>query len=453
MLYRDKSRQIKKWIQSGQNVLLVDGARQVGKTYLIEQCLQSGGCDYLEINFLDRKTAAIRDLFNHFSSLDDLYFQLSGFFPKHRLIPGKTIFFLDEIQELDDVLTAAKFFALDKRYRFILSGSLLGVSLKVPESAPVGYLDYVHLYPLDFHEFFLALGYPEELFSFLETCYREKKPVPEPTHSQLLHVFDLYLTVGGMPQAVNAYLETNDMVDIAQAHKVIRSLYKLDFIRYEKTDRRLVLTQIYDLIPSFLSRSAGRFIVSDVAKGARIDRLHNSFVWLANAGVALPCYNVADPRGPLKPSVRHSLFKLYDADVGMLTSAMGLESKTKILSQDPSFNKGGIYENYAAMALKAKGYDLYYYDSKELGGVDFLVEKGGAVLPIEIKSGPLFDKHAAFNRLLSDHPSIKEGRVYGRCNIQREGRILYLPIYMLCLLGQQAYESRIVPIPKVSLGD
>lgn len=249
MLYRDKSRQIQKWIRSGQNVLLVDGARQVGKTYLIEQCLQAEGCDYLEINFLDRKKAPVRDLFNHFSSLDDLYFQLSGFFPKHRLIPGKTIFFLDEIQELDDVLTAAKFFALDKRYRFILSGSLLGVSLKVRESAPVGYLDYVHLYPLDFHEFFLALGYPEELFSFLETCYREKKPVPEPTHSQLLHVFDLYLTVGEMPQAVNAYLQTNDMVDIAQAHQVIRSLYKLDFTRYEKTDRRLVLREIYDLSP------------------------------------------------------------------------------------------------------------------------------------------------------------------------------------------------------------
>lgn len=145
MLYRDKSRQIKKWIRSGQNVLLLDGVRQVGKTYLIEQCLQAEGCDYLKVNFLDRKKATIRDLFNHFSSLDDLYFQLSGFFPKHRLIPGKTIFFLDEIQELDDILTTAKFFALDKRYRFILSGSSLGVSLEAPESAPVGYLDYVHL--------------------------------------------------------------------------------------------------------------------------------------------------------------------------------------------------------------------------------------------------------------------------------------------------------------------
>lgn len=313
-----------------------------------------------------------------------------------------------------------------------MSGSLLGVEITNLESAPVGYLTSLEMFPLDFEEFLQITNVTDEILEHLKGAMKNRTPVMETVNSKMLAVFNQYLVVGGMPDAVKKFAETHNLNDVAQIHTDIIDQYKLDFTQYESVDKKLIISNIYDLIPSELLKQNRRFIVSDLNKGLHFERVKSSFLWLYKAGVVIPAYNATEPRILLKINEKQSLFKLYLSDVGLLTTVYGMNTKAKIISNDSTLNGGGLYENAVIQELISKRYKPYYYNSNRLGELDFVIEYEGNILPIEVKSGKDYTKHSALNNCLSNAEyAIKEAFVFANCNIAKEGKITYLPIYMI----------------------
>jgi predicted AAA+ superfamily ATPase len=251
----------------------------------------------------------------------------------------------------------------------------------------------------------------------------------------MLDLFIRYLVVGGMPEAVSRFADTGNVNDVLQIHRDIQALYKLDFTQYEAEDKRLILTNAYDLIPAELLKQNRRYIVTDLKNGLHFERVKNTFLWLKNAGVVLSVFNSSEPRIPLKLNEKSSLFTLYFSDVGMLTSEYGMNTKTMLLTKNQSLNAGGIYENAVAQELYSKGFKLYYYNSNRLGELDFVIEYNNHVLPIEVKSGKDYTIHSAINNCLANPEyQIEEGIVFANCNVSAKGKVVYLPIYMIMFL-------------------
>ena len=414
--------------------LLITGARQVGKTFIIREFGKQAYQSFIEINFLENKTAA--SLFENARDSRDLLLRLSAIADKP-LIPGQTLIFFDEVQECPEIVTAIKFLVEEGSYRYILSGSLLGVDLKDIRSVPVGYMDIVQMYPLDFEEFALANRVSPNVIDALREAFEEKRPVDAVVHERMMALFRLYLVVGGMPAAVMKYLETNNLRDVIGEQQAIIALYKKDIARYDP-EEKLYLEDIFDLIPSELNSKNKRFILKNLNENFKFSRYSNSFLWLKDAGVALPTFCVAEPTVPLRLSKSSNLFKLFLSDVGLLASMYMDHIQVKILNGEKSINFGAVYENAAAQELKAHGFDLYYFNSKKQGELDFLIERNGHVLPIEIKSGKDYTKHAALSNVLANEDyDIPEAYVFQNDNVSQTGKITYYPIYMLMFVEKQ----------------
>ena len=414
--------------------LLITGARQVGKTFIIREFGKQAYQSFIEINFLEDKTAA--SLFENARDSRDLLLRLSAIADKP-LIPGQTLIFFDEVQECPEIVTAIKFLVEEGSYRYILSGSLLGVDLKDIRSVPVGYMDIVQMYPLDFEEFALANRVSPNVIDALREAFEEKRPVDAVVHERMMALFRLYLVVGGMPAAVMKYLETNNLRDVIGEQQAIIALYKKDIARYDP-EEKLYLEDIFDLIPSELNCKNKRFILKNLNENFKFSRYSNSFLWLKDAGVALPTFCVAEPTVPLRLSKSSNLFKLFLSDVGLLASMYMDHIQVKILNGEKSINFGAVYENAAAQELKAHGFDLYYFNSKKQGELDFLIERNGHVLPIEIKSSKDYTKHAALsNGLANEDYDIPEAYVFQNDNVSQTGKITYYPIYMLMFVEKQ----------------
>ena len=414
--------------------LLITGARQVGKTFIIREFGKQAYQSFIEINFLENKTAA--SLFENARDSRDLLLRLSAIADKP-LIPGQTLIFFDEVQECPEIVTAIKFLVEEGSYRYILSGSLLGVDLKDIRSVPVGYMDIVQMYPLDFEEFALANRVSPNVIDALREAFEEKRPVDAVVHERMMALFRLYLVVGGMPAAVMKYLETNNLRDVIGEQQAIIALYKKDIARYDP-EEKLYLEDIFDLIPSELNCKNKRFILKNLNENFKFSRYSNSFLWLKDAGVALPTFCVAEPTVPLRLSKSYNLFKLFLSDVGLLASMYMDHIQVKILNGEKSINFGAVYENAAAQELKAHGFDLYYFNSKKQGELDFLIERNGHVLPIEIKSGKDYTKHAALSNVLANEDyDIPEAYVFQNDNVSQTGKITYYPIYMLMFVEKQ----------------
>ena len=414
--------------------LLITGARQVGKTFIIREFGKQAYQSFIEINFLENKTAA--SLFENARDSRDLLLRLSAIADKP-LIPGQTLIFFDEVQECPEIVTAIKFLVEEGSYRYILSGSLLGVDLKDIRSVPVGYMDIVRMYPLDFEEFALANRVSPNVIDALREAFEEKRPVDAVVHERMMALFRLYLVVGGMPAAVMKYLETNNLRDVIGEQQAIIALYKKDIARYDP-EEKLYLEDIFDLIPSELNCKNKRFILKNLNENFKFSRYSNSFLWLKDAGVALPTFCVAEPTVPLRLSKSSNLFKLFLSDVGLLASMYMDHIQVKILNGEKSINFGAVYENAAAQELKAHGFDLYYFNSKQQGELDFLIERNGHVLPIEIKSGKDYTKHAALSNVLANEDyDIPEAYVFQNDNVSQTGKITYYPIYMLMFVEKQ----------------
>ncbi len=430
MLYRKLNKFIQDFYHNSPNALLLTGARQTGKTYAARQFGKTFK-NFIELNFIEDADAI--DLFKDVTSADEIILRLSVL-TKAPLIPGETLIFFDEIQKCDNLVTAIKFLVDDGRFRYILSGSLLGVELKDVKSEPVGYMAVKEVFPLDFEEFILNLGVNENVISNVRECWEQRKPVDLIVHEKLLQLFRLYLLTGGMPAAVAEYINTNNINLVISVQEGIISLYRRDIAQYAEKDK-LKIKEVFDLIPSELDAKNKRFILKRLNEHAKFDRYENTFLWLKNAGGAIPVYNVHEPIVPLKLAETRNLFKLFSNDVGLLAAQYANGIQAKIITGDTSLNIGAVYENVIAEELLTHGITPYYYNNKRRGEVDFLITQGDKVMPLEVKSGKDYHSHAAINNLLADYPDyVKDPIVLCNGNVEVAGRISYLPLYMIMFI-------------------
>lgn len=432
MLKRDVEKEINEWISNDNRALLIDGARQVGKTFIIRQCLENSEYTFIEFNLIENEKVA--DILRNANDVDDLILKLSLATEK-KIVPNKTIFFFDEIQVYKDILTSIKFLVDDGRFKYILSGSLLGVEICGLKSAPVGYLKTIRMYPLSFKEFLQLFNIQDEIIDTLRDAYTNRKEVDSYIHERMMNLFNLYMIIGGMPAAVDAYLKTNNIDDVIDIHNNIVEQYKVDFTKYESEDKKLIISNIYDLIPAELNNSNKRFNIADINKNLRYEKISDSFVWLYKAGVALPAFNVTEPKSPLKLNEKSSLMKVFLSDIGILTTLYGKNCKLMILNNDKDINAGSIYENVVAQELTNKGIDLYYYNSKKYGEIDFLFEDEKGVVLLEIKSGKAYQRHSAINNIKEIYKA--KAVVFSKENVSFENDILYLPLYMLMFVEKE----------------
>lgn len=447
MISRKIEKELRRFRDSAEKkALLITGARQVGKTFIIRDFGKQYE-SFVEINFYENKSA--QSLFENAKDSQDLLLRLSAV-ADAPLIPGKTLIFLDEVQECKEIVTAIKFLVEEGSYRYILSGSLLGVDLKDIRSVPVGYMDVLEMYPLDFEEFAYANRVSSTIIEALRKAFHDRTPVNELIHEKMMELFRLYLIVGGMPSAVMRYLETNNLQEVVREQRSIITMYKRDIARYDP-EEKLYLEDIFNLIPSELNSKNKRFVLKNLNENFKFSRYSNSFLWLRDAGVALPTFCVHEPTVPLLLSKATNLFKLFLSDVGLLAAMYMNGIQVKILNREKDINFGAIYENAAAQELKAHGFDLYYFNSKKQGELDFLVEQAGTILPIEIKSGKDYTKHAALSNVLANPDyAISEAYVFHNGNVSTSGKITYLPIYMLMFVERQKMEGDL--IYKLDLG-
>jgi len=427
-MYRFIEGKIQDWIDNGKKALLIDGARQVGKTYIIREMLKRNHIAYFEINFVERP---------------DILEKLQAIHDNRELVPllkllspmpledKKSVIFFDEIQKYPEIITKIKFLVDEGTYRYALSGSLLGVELKGLASMPVGYVDILRLYPMSLFEFALALGVKQETLDYVRDCYEKEKKVDSIVHEKMVGVFYYYLIAGGMPSAVEAFVTKRDLYEVDKEQKAIVSHYKADFIQYEVDDKKLKIISVYDAIPSQLNKANPKFIFTYLNKELKFDRYENSFLWLRDAGVAIPVYIASDCKAPLVNSKEKNGFKLFLSDVGLLTSCYPFAVREEILEKNETrlVNLGSLFENFIAEELVTNGVAPYYHRSKSVGEIDFLIEKDGEITPLEIKSGTDYKKHKALNNLMAQ-TGLKDSVVLSPFNLEREGGNLYLPIYM-----------------------
>ncbi|MDD6071006.1 MAG: AAA family ATPase [Clostridiales bacterium] len=434
-MYREIERRIEKFFkENSKRALMITGARQVGKTYIIRQFAKKNFQYVIEFNFLENLDA--RAILQQAKSSEDILLRISGL-TDVPMVPGKTLIFFDEVQECKELVTAIKFLVEEGSYQYILSGSLLGVELKDIRSVPVGYMQIMEMYPLSFYEFCVANKVADRVFRHLSDCFEKRKAVDSLIHEKMLDLFHLYLMIGGMPAAVATYLETNNLSTVAEIQRGIVNLYIKDIAKYDPEDK-LYLKEIFELIPSELNSKNKRFILKKLNENFKFSRYENSFIWLKEAGVALPVYCTQEPVMPLLLSKATNLFKLFASDVGLLASMYADGLQLKILNKEKDINFGAIYENAIAQELKVQGFDLYYFQSKKQGELDFIIEYRGKVLPIEVKSGKSYARHQALDNVLSNEQyGIDEAIVFCNENIRVESGVFYCPIYLAGLLKKE----------------
>lgn len=435
MLERKISRYIEHFYEVNKGALLLSGARQVGKTYSVRRFAEKKFNSFIEINFVDNPDAV--GIFSNAKNSSDILLRLSAFV-NQPLIKGETLIFFDEVQLCPEIVTAIKFLVDDGRYRYIMSGSLLGVELNNLRSVPVGYMEVKEMYPLDLEEFMWAVGVNEDVIASLKKSWEEKKHVDDFVHKKMMDVFRLYLIVGGMPAAVMSYKENNNLQDVMASQREIISLYKKDISQYDEK-RSLKIKEVFDLIPSELNSKSKRFFIKDINTKARAEMYENEFLWLKNAGVAIPVFNVDEPKLPLKLASSRNLFKLFSNDVGLLACQYSDGIQLKILTGDDAINHGSVYENVVAQELLAHGFDeLYYYNSKKMGELDFILEYDGNVFPVEVKSGKDYSRHRALNNILTcPEYDIPQAVVLCNNNFEVKDNVIYVPIYMMMFLQKE----------------
>ena len=421
MINRKITKRLERFFEdNGRYALLIDGARQVGKTFAIENFAKTHYENVIEINFI--KMANAKLIFANVEDEKEILVKLSTF-SQRELKRGKTLVFLDEIQECPEAVTYIKFLVQDGTCHYILSGSLLGVELKDVRSVPVGFMDEATMYPLDFEEFVLANG---------------------ERHDRLSKLFRLYLVVGGMPAVVQRYLDTHDISAVVAEQKSILVEYRKDITKYDKKNA-LRIREVFERIAPELNKKNKRFYVNSVRDGDRVERLEDEFIWLKEAGVAIPSYVVDEPVAPLLLSRRSNLFKLFMNDVGLLSAIYMDGIQLKILNSEIDVNFGAVYENVVAQELFAHGFAPAYYASRIHGEIDFVVEKDGHALPIEVKSGKHYRRHRALNHVLAERQyAISDAIVFDDAVLTVANGIFYAPIYMVMFLEKDTLPEKLI---------
>ena len=443
-MYRKDSIIIEEWLKRSDKALLVTGARQIGKTWLIREEIAKSGYRKFEVNFIDQPDLV--DYLNVKMSANEFLVKLKMIMPED-CKPQETVVFFDEIQKCPEIVTKIKFLVEEGSFKYVMSGSLLGVELKGITSVPVGYLTVLRMYPMDFEEFMIANNVSKTTLEMLKAKFETCQPVDEFIHQKLLSLFFIYLIVGGMPDAVKIYIATKDIREVDKVQRDIVALYKEDFSQYESEDKKLKLISIYDIIPAELNKQNKKFVFTMLNKELKFDRYENSFLWLKDAGVALPVYNVEAPAIPLKASKSSNVFRLFSNDTGLLTSAYPAETKLELINKNSEVNNGVHFENAVAQQLTANGLEPYFCKKKNIGELDVLVEMDGKVVPIEVKSGKAYKAHKSLDNFMkiSDY-HIEKAYVLSVANMEQEGSVVYLPIYMCYLLKERKIGKLIVDL-------
>ena len=422
--------------------LCIIGARQIGKTTLIREFGKNEYTHFAEINFVTDKRAA--DIFHGKLTAEEIITNLTAYL-QMPLEEGETLILFDEIQECPEVRSAVKFLVEDGRFDYIESGSLLGVRYKDVRSYSVGFEQMLPMYPLDFEEYLWANGVQEQTISYLRNCYEQKKTVSETVHQTLCKLFYSYLVVGGMPETVQIYIYTHDIAKVVQNQRSILDLYRLDIAKYATDSDKIKIKAIFDSIPAQLNEKNRRFKVNSVDPNARILRYEDCFNWLADAGVALPCYNVTEPQPPLQLNEKRNLFKLYMNDVGLLCAACMENIQFDLLMGNMDVNMGSILENVFAQNLKSNGFELRYFDSKKVGELDFVLQRGVSAEVVEIKSGSDYKKHLAMDHAIrTENWKFGNRIVFSKSNVEEENGVLYLPWYMVIFYRQEVPQEQLI---------
>lgn len=443
-MYRKDSITIEEWLINSNKALLVTGARQIGKTWLIRDEISKSGYAKFEINFIDQPDMVT--YLNTEMSAEEFLVKLKMIMPEN-CKPHETVVFFDEIQKCPEIVTKIKFLVDEGSFKYVMSGSLLGVELRGIASAPVGYLSVLRMYPMDFEEFMIANHVSKTTLEMLKEKFETCRPVDEFIHQKLLSLFFVYLIVGGMPDAVKTYIDTKDIREVDKIQRDIVMLYKEDFSQYESEDKKLKLKSIYEIVPAELNKQNKKFVFTMLDKELKFNRYENSFLWLKDAGVVLPVYNADTPIIPLLASKSSNVFRLFSSDIGLLTSAYPAETKVELINKNGEVNNGAHFENAVAQQLSANGFEPYYCKKKNLGELDFVIEMGGKVVPIEVKSGKSYKVHKALDNFMnvSDY-HIEKAYVFSTGNVEKAGTVTYLPIYMCYLLKEQQIGKMIVDL-------
>lgn len=421
--------------------LLVDGARQVGKTFIIESFGRTYYKSLVKIDFI--RTPSARAIFQDIEDESDILVRLSAF-SNQPLIKGQTLVFLDEIEKCPEAVTYIKYLVQEGSYHYILSGSLLGIELKDIRSVPVGFLDEVKMFPLDFEEFVRAIGPHDTLWEEAQKAWDASRPLAKVLHEKLLRIFRLYLVVGGMPEAVQTYIDTKDIRQVIAVQSMILKEYRRDIAQYDEANA-LRIREVFDRLTPELNSKNKRFHADSVSEVGRFDRLEDEFVWLKAAGVALPIYNVTDPKIPLTLATKPNFFKLFMNDVGLLAAQCMNGIQLRLLNGETNINFGSIFENFVAQELVAHGFEPRYYNSSKYGEIDFVIERNGHVVPLEVKSGKHYARHSALSHLLSDSEyDLPQAFVFNDKTWKSEDRILYLPAYMIAFLKPTALPDHMI---------
>jgi len=429
-------------------ILLVNGARQIGKSYLIRYVGKKLYPHFVEINLQkDKEGPAI---FSHVHTTQELYMQVSAIANEILGNKSDTLIFLDEIQVYPHLLTMLKFLREDGRYHFIASGSQLGIALAETTSVPMGSVAIETMYQLDFEEFLWANGAGQEAIDGMRDLFEKRQPLPEGMHRYILQQFQYYLLVGGLPDAVNHFVESHNMREVRDIHRDIHELYRTDASQYDE-ERKLMIRRIYDMVPSQLENRKKRIVYQNIEdkKGKHFADYQDEFEYLIESGITMEVKAVSQPKYPLAESSSKNLLKLYLNDVGLLTYLLYGLNINAVLQDERSINLGTVYESVVAQELRAHGFKLYYYDNKKKGEVDYLINDYSTtqVLPLEIKSGKDYKEHSALSKFLDEKEyNIHQAIVFSNepCVWQDKG-IWYMPIYYIMFLQKSQTEQIILP--------
>lgn len=447
MLYRKIASKIESFLKSEKKrMLVVSGARQVGKSYIIREVGMRLYSNFIEVNMEEDKQS--NRLFENARTVEDFMIALSTIAGAKMKDSEKTLVFIDEIQAYSHLLTLAKFLVEDGRFTYIASGSQLGIALKTTQSIPIGSIELLSMYPLDFEEFLIANGVGELLINEMRRKFEAKEALNESLHMKVMDYFRKYLLVGGMPSAVNTYLSEHNMVSVRNIHRDISLLYKNDAAKYESESlRKLNIQRIYDMVPSNLEKVKKRIVAKDIElkKGKRMADYQDEFEYLISSGITLEVQAISKPSYPLVENSGKNLLKLYMSDIGLLTGILYHNDVLPIMNDKCGVNLGSVYENVVAQELKAHGFKLYYYDNKKNGEVDFLIDSVDllSALPIEVKSGKDYYIHTALNNLLKvDEYKISNGIVFSNEEkVYNNGNVIYMPIYYVMFLRSSAFDN------------
>lgn len=437
-MYRKISKYIEEYLKGNEDkILCIDGARQVGKSYIIRELSKKYFENYIEINMADDKVGD--KLFANVRTVESFYIELSVFAGEKLKDRENTIVFIDEIQEYPELLTLLKPLKKDNKYKYICSGSELGLALNKTTLTPMGSIIEKKMYPMDFEEFLIANSVGELAINHLRKSFIERTSIDESLHNKILYLFKTYLYVGGMPDAVKAFIETKNVVKIRNIQKEITNFYSEDASKYDK-ENKLVIKRIYDMIPSNIENKVKRIQYKKIEniEDVRYTKYNDEFEYLISSGISLATKAVSEPRFPLIQSSSKNLIKLYMNDVGLLTSILYKNNINAILDDKTGIDLGAVYETVVAQELKAHDHELYYFDRKKVGEVDFLIDDYESlnVLPLEIKSGKDYKNFKALSKILSiDNYKMTKGFVLSNeREIKTIDKITYYPIYFIMFL-------------------